>query len=127
MTTPQTALGPCSAGGWRFPCSQMATVLEEGKPYCTQHAPSTVAARHAASAARWQAERDAHQQAWQAEQEMQRRAACYPDLLAAVEAALPFVWLYLSEIEGTGERHSKKVEACWMQLRAAISRAKEEA
>lgn len=43
--------------GWhRSKCSRKAKVVEDGKPYCGQHAPSALQARRAARDAKWRSE-----------------------------------------------------------------------
>ena len=42
-----------------LPCSRRAVVTEGGKPYCKQHAPSSVAARNAKAKEKWDAKLEA--------------------------------------------------------------------
>lgn len=71
------------------PCSKPAKVERDGKHYCTLHDPERVNARRAAKRARQQArvaERRAARDAEQARNnEIVRRAECYPELLAALQ------------------------------------------
>ena len=90
-----TRLSQCSkriseSGSWGTynQCKRKGVVVFEGKPYCQQHHPPTIAAK-----------REAHylasQEKWSKEardkEERQHRIDCYPELLAAVRLALPAV------------------------------------
>jgi len=64
----ETINGPCServsSDAWGITdCSRKPTVVEDGKPWCYQHAPSAVEKRRAARDAKWAADakrREAH-------------------------------------------------------------------
>ena len=105
-------------GRWpRFnPCGKSAKVENNGKWYCGIHSPDAVAARRAKSDAKWQANRAAMQAQSDLEAERKRRAECYPDLLAACEAALEAML-----------RNDFGTITLAPQLRAAIAKAKGQA
>ena len=80
-------------GVWTLsPCSMPATKNENGKSYCTIHAPSYVAAKKAAFDIKFQerlaAERPEQADEQAAKVEQARRAACYPALLESLEQAV---------------------------------------
>lgn len=88
------SLTPCSATvpgkvGWAsYHCSKWAVKTENGKPYCTIHAPSYRSARNEAK----RAKRDARSAALTKQrQERERRAECYPYLLSALRRAAPYI------------------------------------
>ena len=60
---PKADLGHCcesvAEGGFgQFHCTRRASIVEGGKPYCKQHAPSTVQARRDAASVAWNAKRE---------------------------------------------------------------------
>jgi len=65
--------------GWHLKqCAREGKYEEQGKHWCKQHSPSVKAERDAARRARWEAER-------KPAAELHRRAACFPELVAALE------------------------------------------
>ena len=93
MTQQHTNLGQCSnrvshAGDLGFSrCRKKATVVVNDTAYCTIHSPDYVAKKQVEHNQRYEARWAAHRAIDQAAVEMRRRAACYPELLAAAEAA----------------------------------------
>ena len=89
-----TTLGKCSEpvdnpGGWSsHPCGKRVTVIENDKGYCTRHSPAYKARKQRERHQRYEAERAASKAIADAAAEQRRRAACYPELLAALEAAV---------------------------------------
>lgn len=71
-----------TSGGTHL-CSRTAVVTEDGKPYCRQHLPSAVKAK--TEAAKQRADKGDSEAA--KEIELRRRAACFDDLVVALEAA----------------------------------------
>lgn len=74
--------------GW-YPCRNKGKVEEGGKLWCRTHAPSIVAERRRERNAKWDAKWKAqaeHRRQRRAEaDEQERRAECYPALLAALK------------------------------------------
>ena len=74
-----------------YRCTRQGKVLEDDKWYCRQHSPSAKNERDRARDAAWEtrrkAESEAREQRRQEQQETNRRAACYPQFLAALQAA----------------------------------------
>jgi hypothetical protein len=70
-------------------CGRPSKVVHEGKHYCGIHNPIAIAEKYAVKTAAWHAEwaaRDASRDAAKAKQlEIERRAACYPELLEALK------------------------------------------
>ena len=138
MTTPIT--GTCSkqvfhAKEWgTYSCALQATTIVDGKRYCSIHTPAYVKAKRAQREARWDANSAARTQARLDKEEQDRRAACYPDLLAALKAAhshlqeLRDAWERgaISEHDGKGGTRSDRNVDCEVQARAAIARSKGE-
>lgn len=97
-------------GSWGsgFPCSNTATVEEDGKWWCRQHAPSFVAARRAKRDAelrqKWAAERAAYE----------RKAAITSAEHAVIEAAVERVKALRSDLgDFRGLRHQRALaEEC---------------
>ena len=75
-------------GEFHSRCGKKTTKTENGKPYCTVHVPSYVAAKLAKREAKWRANWAAKDQEQAALVEQARRAACYPALLEALEQAV---------------------------------------
>lgn len=121
-----TTLGKCSEpvdnpGGWSsHPCGKRVTVIENDKGYCTRHSPAYKARKQRERHQRYEAERAASKAIADAAAEQRRRAACYPELLAALEIfADPATWLK------QGNTHAIPVKATLI-AQAAIARAKKE-
>ena len=79
-------------GDWSYhshPCGKTATLQHGGKWYCKRHHPPTVEARWRAKEVAWKTAYDAKCKATAedgaARAEIERRAACYDDLLAALK------------------------------------------
>jgi hypothetical protein len=70
-------------------CGKPSKVVHEGKHYCGIHNPIAIAEKYAVKTAAWHAEwaaRDVSRDAAKAKQlEIERRAACYPELLEALK------------------------------------------
>ena len=66
-------------------CRHKGTLLENGKWWCKQHAPSTINKRNQEQKARWDASRAAQAQLWREKEERKRRAECFPNLIAALK------------------------------------------
>ena len=82
------------SGAWGgSPCARKGVNLENSEWWCKQHTPSLITAKRAADRAKWDAEwkrkNQVARERKQAESERDRRAACFPDLLAALKALLP--------------------------------------
>lgn len=104
-------------GGWHIhPCTRAGRVKEGGKWWCKQHVPSLAKARTAERDRKWQEKWDRQDkeraEAKAAQAEVQRRADCYPDLLAALKAVV--------ECDGTKLRPS-----VLSKVYAAIKKAEE--
>ena len=67
-------------------CSRRGTMSEEGKLWCFQHAPSSIKARRAKSAAKWKADQDRRNAPYD---EAKRLRAVNAKLLGALNALLP--------------------------------------
>ena len=65
-------------------CALPMKIVEDGEPYCTIHAPSYVKAKRA----QWQADADAIDAKMR---DNAHRIECYPELLAALERAAPYL------------------------------------
>jgi hypothetical protein len=82
-------------GGY-VPCNKWGRYEHEGKMYCAQHHPPTVAAKAATRHAEWVARYDADKEKRialdVAAKEQARRAACFDDLLAALQGLVDFLW-----------------------------------
>ena len=119
-----TKLGPCSEkvsprnDSWsRYPCGHSAKVVENGKPYCTIHAPSYVNAKHAKAIAASDAKWDAiHAE----RQDRAHRIECYPELLAALELALPAIRWGLTHQPG----NLVQLQSCEVAVVFAINKAR---
>jgi hypothetical protein len=66
-------------------CSFKAKANEGGQWYCMIHAPSKVAAKNAAKDAAFEIKKNARHAARAAQKELERRAACFDDLLEALK------------------------------------------
>ena len=87
MTTP-TRCSTELMEDFRFrKCSRFSTVVRDGTPYCTQHDPVQIAERRAAAQAVWDQKQAASEEQARHHRETHRRAAVYPLLLEALEAA----------------------------------------
>lgn len=97
MNTPKercSAQAVSRARGW-LPsaprCLRAAVATENGKPYCRQHLPSAIEAKQDAwrdkSMREYGAQVAAQDKAKRERAETARRAACFDDLVAALEAA----------------------------------------
>lgn len=75
-------------GMWPSKCSKPAKVIVDGNSYCTIHDPARVSERAAAQRKRWEEEASANAKKHADMREMQRRAACFPELLAALELCM---------------------------------------
>lgn len=106
-------------GYWHSPCLKTAAYEHEGKWYCTIHHPPTVIAKNDARSAKWNAEREEKKKRQEekqaAEDEIKRRADCYPNLLNALK---------LCALICSGQASSKRelIQAL-EQSRAAIKKA----
>jgi len=106
-----------------YPCGNNAKYEHEGKWFCKTHHPPTVKAKNDAKDAFFQARWDDHQEASKAKAaalaELQRRADCYPDLLAELQniaSADPSKW----------DKETRDQFQQWAQgrARAAIAQAR---
>jgi hypothetical protein len=106
-------------------CTREGLHLEDGKFYCKQHLPSNMDAkrkeRNAAWDAKWKAEREATIKQQDERAELERRAACYPDLLAACEELVEAIDTCISM--GQGGPFSRHCVPTLKTLRAAIAKA----
>jgi hypothetical protein len=72
-------------------CNKTASLEHEGKHYCKLHHPPTIAAKREAQNAKWRAQWEARDKAAErahaAAKERDRRAALFPELLEALQAA----------------------------------------
>jgi hypothetical protein len=72
--------------GWHLTqCSRNGKYEEEGKHWCRQHSPSATKARQKASDQRYEAISRRNSEKWAEQRERDRRAECFPDLVAALE------------------------------------------
>jgi hypothetical protein len=83
-------------GSWGgSPCARRGVNLEFGEWWCKQHTPSLIKAKRAAESAAWQAKYESRRQEaaarHQETDERDRRAECFPALVAALKAAV--AWL----------------------------------
>ena len=117
MTTQQTAhmpLGRCCeevadfTGFHWFQCSRAAVVVEDDKPYCTQHRPSVVRARRDKATA-------AYHTKMSSRASDSRKLSAFDDLLAVAEAVVGML------PSSPGEAYAEAGDL----LRAAIARSKE--
>jgi len=69
-------------------CARHGTVFEDGKWWCKQHSPSSTRARQAASDLRRDEQTHRRHEEWERKQERERRAECFPELVAALQAWL---------------------------------------
>jgi len=111
------------SGAWGgSPCARKGVNLENSEWWCKQHTPSLITAKRAADRAKWDAEwkrkNQVARERKQAESERDRRAACFPDLLAALKALLPI----LRQAHDRGFA-IKEVEPVYNQAEAAIKQA----
>ena len=117
----------CAHRGWDGPyrkiCRLTGKLEHDGKMWCAIHHPPTVAAKKAARDAAWQEKwknestvRMAHALA---DAEQARRAECFDDLLAALQAIIAEVKHIDSDGYADCDLHRDEIEAA----RAAITRA----
>jgi len=112
-------------------CSRRGVVFEDDKWWCRQHSPSATKARREAAKRRSDEDIRQHEQGWKQAHERERRANCFNELVAALEAALfqmeiyPDHTYYAFGHDGRSKRH-------WCDLcdriddaRAALAKAKE--
>jgi len=111
--------------GWHLTrCSRQGRYEEQGKHWCKQHLPSIKATKAEERSRQWEAK-------FENRENLHRRAACFPGLVAALEAALfqmeiyPDHTYYAFGHDGRSKRH-------WCDLcdriddaRAALAKAKE--
>jgi hypothetical protein len=99
-----------------YPCSKNGKLEHEGRFYCGMHHPPTVLAKNQAKTAAWHKEWDekraAEVSAAAAKAEVARRAALYPELMAA-----------LSEFIDEHASHTLTETERLTKARAAIARA----
>jgi hypothetical protein len=78
-----------------YPCNKNAAHEHEGQWFCKTHHPPTIKAksdaRTAGLNAKWDAQNVTNKAESAAKAEQERRADCYPDLLAALEEILPWI------------------------------------
>lgn len=121
-----TKLGRCtkmvfsSGDSWnRYACSLPAKVIENGKPWCTIHAPSYVKAKQGKKAVAWKADYEACRSK---EKDNAHRIECYTELLAALELALPAIRWGMTHQPGNMNQWLD----CEAAIEAAIAKAKGE-
>jgi len=115
-------------GGQRLmlgsPCSNQATVTEEGNPWCKIHAPSYVKAKNEAREAKWKAERDAKEKAWKEHGARENRRdqceAAVPVLLAALESCHRFIIRQTAHVGSMNAKELAEAEA-WIERCSSIS------
>ena len=117
------------AGG--SPCARKGVNLEFGEWWCKQHTPSLIKAKQAAESAAWQAKYESRRQEaaarHQETDERDRRAACFPELVAALKyvewrgpnGLCPCCPVYSDP--------ATKTHSPYCQVAAALAKAKEEA
>lgn len=81
-----------SYNGWpQGKCGKPSKIEYEGRHYCGIHNPIAKAEKNAIKNAAWKAEREANDaaqaKALAARKELERRAACFPELLKALQQA----------------------------------------
>ena len=113
----------CAAQVWDgrsggYGCSRQGKVLEDGKWYCTQHSKAAKQQRGEKQRAKWAAADALRHEHYTARREQERRAACYPKLLAALEGCLPI--LQVAHDRGFGLR---EIEPVYNRVLAAIAEA----
>lgn len=125
---PTPAPHKCSAEVYRngnpfpFACGKTATLEHDGKKYCKTHYPPTVQAKRVElqkkKEAKFSSAVQQKQEAAAARKEIERRAECYPDLLAALQALVAQV--ERGEFDNIGADHPSSAV---LPARAAIARA----
>ena len=120
-------------GSWGgSPCARRGVNLEFGEWWCKQHTPSLIKAKRAAESAAWQAKYESRRQEaaarHQETDERDRRAECFPDLVAALKAALPYLEHSLKFYRFQREGHEfwpnrEEAEGNITEARAAIEKA----
>ena len=112
-------------------CVRKGVNLEGGEWWCKQHTPSLIKAKRAAASAAWQAKYESQRQEaaarHQETDERDRRAACFPELVAALkyvewrgpDGLCPCCPVYSDP--------ATKTHSLYCQLAAALAKAKEEA
>lgn len=84
----QRCAGTTQDGFWSHRCVSNGKHEHEGKFYCLRHHPPTVAAKRAEKQKAWEERWEAKKAQWdhaaEVKRELERRAACYDDLLAAL-------------------------------------------
>ena len=114
------------SGAWGgSPCARKGVNLENSEWWCKQHTPSLITAKRAADRAKWDAEwkrkNQVARERKQAESERDRRAACFPDLLAALEGIRNQVTVYP---DGNAFSRNQTVKTIDNIAEAAIAKAK---
>ncbi len=124
--------------GWhQHRCTRKGTVQEDGKGWCKQHAPALAKAKREERDRKWQEKWDRQDkeraEAKAADAEVQRRADCYDDLLAALERILGpsrealEVIKALDRGEGVTGYNAKDLANAITDVETAIAKAKERA
>ena len=109
--------------GWHLTqCSRNGKYEEEGKHWCRQHSPSATKARQKASDQRYEAISRRNSEKWAEQRERDRRAECFPDLVAALENCADWL-LELSDYIETPGLDIENGEA-YRAARAALAKAK---
>lgn len=94
-------------------CRRTKTTLEDGDYCCFQHRPSRVAADVLRHRAALEARLEAVRKEPEAQGELERHAACYDELLVALQAAEPYL----------KEKYGVDTDVC-DQVRSALARHK---
>jgi phytoene dehydrogenase-like protein len=103
-------------------CSHKAVTVEDGKPVCGTHTKAAEERRSQRSDAAY----GIHKARWASQAETERRAACYPKLLAALEALVSVLDRGLQEAEENivlSADYFAALEAAHEQAREAIAEA----
>ena len=113
-----------------FPCALRGTITEEGKRWCSHHAPSLVAARQEKAHAKWEAKYSAEQAANlaadQEQAENDRKLEAFPVLLAACEHALATLTVWPLPTNTPDRQIAAIAKKTEKSLRATIAKAKGE-
>ena len=106
-------------------CVRKGVNLEGGEWWCKQHTPSLIKAKRAAASAAWQAKYESQRQEaaarHQETDERDRRAECFPDLVAALEGIRNQVTVYP---DGNAFSRNQTVKTIDNIAEAAIAKAK---
>ena len=108
--------------GWHLTqCSRNGKYEEEGKHWCRQHSPSATKARQKASDQRYEAISRRNSEKWAEQRERDRRAECFPDLVAALEGIRNQVTVYP---DGNAFSRNQTVKTIDNIAEAALAKAK---